>query len=89
MGDLGKLILAKGFKNLSKVQEIAQSGHTGWLVRKKFYSSQILITQVSKLIESGLMDSGHMRHPIETINDAKPRNQSVQTSFSLTLALGL
>ena len=27
-GDLGKLIVAKGFKNLIKVQYIAQSGHT-------------------------------------------------------------
>ena len=26
--DLGKLIVAKGFKNLTKVQKIAQSGHT-------------------------------------------------------------
>ena len=29
MGDLGKLIVAKGFKNLPKVQKIARSGHTG------------------------------------------------------------
>ena len=27
--DLDKLIVAKGLKNLSKVQKIAQSGHTG------------------------------------------------------------
>ena len=27
-GDLGKLIVAKGFKKLPKVQYIAQSGHT-------------------------------------------------------------
>ena len=27
--DLGKLIVAKGLKKLSKVQKIAQSGHTG------------------------------------------------------------
>ena len=26
--DLGKLIVAKGFKKLSKVQKIAKSGHT-------------------------------------------------------------
>ena len=26
--DLGKLIVAKGLKNLPKVQKIAQSGHT-------------------------------------------------------------
>ena len=30
MGDLGKLIVAKDFKNLPKVQQIAQSGHTTW-----------------------------------------------------------
>ena len=28
VGDLGKLIVAKGFKKLPKVQQIAQSGHT-------------------------------------------------------------
>ena len=27
--DLGKLIFAKGFKKLAKVQKIARSGHTG------------------------------------------------------------
>ena len=29
VGDLGKLIVAKGFKKLPKVQKIATSGHTG------------------------------------------------------------
>ena len=29
LGDLGKLIVAKGFKKLPKVQKIANSGHTG------------------------------------------------------------
>ena len=29
LGDLGKLIVAKGFKKLPKVQKIARSGHTG------------------------------------------------------------
>ena len=28
VGDLGKSIVAKGFKKLPKVQNIAQSGHT-------------------------------------------------------------
>ena len=28
VGDLGKLIVAKGFEKLPKVHEIAQSGHT-------------------------------------------------------------
>ena len=30
LGDLGKLIVAKDFKKLPKVQKIARSGHTGW-----------------------------------------------------------
>ena len=30
VGDLGKFIVAKGFKKLPKVQKIAQSGHTGY-----------------------------------------------------------
>ena len=29
VGDLDKLIVAKGFKKLPKVQKIARSGHTG------------------------------------------------------------
>ena len=29
VGDLGKLIVAKGFKKLPKVQKIANFGHTG------------------------------------------------------------
>ena len=32
VGDLGKLIVAKGFKKLPKVPKIAQSGHTAFLV---------------------------------------------------------
>ena len=28
LGDLGKLIVAKGFKKLCKVQKIVRSGHT-------------------------------------------------------------
>ena len=34
LGDLGKLIVAKGFKKLPKVQKIARSGHTA-LQRKR------------------------------------------------------
>ena len=32
VGNLAKLIVAKGFKKLPKVQKIAHSGHTGRLV---------------------------------------------------------
>ena len=31
MGDWGKLIVAKGFTKLPKMQKIAQSGHTVWV----------------------------------------------------------
>ena len=40
VGDLGKLIVAKGFKKLPKVQKIAQSGHTGH-DRKTFWSPSL------------------------------------------------
>ena len=33
--DLGKLNVGKGFKKLPKGQKIAQSGHTGWVSRRK------------------------------------------------------
>ena len=33
--NLGKLIVAKGFERLAKVQYINQSGHTGWRVEKE------------------------------------------------------
>ena len=35
VGDLGKFIVAKGFKKLPKVQKIAQSGHTGYRTARK------------------------------------------------------
>ena len=38
MGDLGKLIVAKGFKKLPKVQKIAKSGHTGCELLTEAYS---------------------------------------------------
>ena len=34
VGDLGKLIVAKGFKKLPKVQKIVQSGHTVYNVAR-------------------------------------------------------
>ena len=34
-GDWGKLIVAKGFKMLPKVQNIAQSGHTEFVFEMK------------------------------------------------------
>ena len=36
--DLGKFIVAKGFKNMPKVQKIAQSGHTGSNVLLLFWN---------------------------------------------------
>ena len=40
MEDLGKFIVAKGFKKLPKVQLIAQSGHTGAEVQDRFLIQQ-------------------------------------------------
>ena len=40
VGDLGKLIVAKGFEKLSKVQQIAQSGQTAW-VRYYLYQGSL------------------------------------------------
>ena len=53
MGDLGKIIVAKGFKNLPKVKEIVQSGHTGVKLRSRnenesgngiFFFSKVLLS---------------------------------------------
>ena len=46
MGDLGKLIVAKGFKKLPKVQKIAQSGHTAQNI--PLLKSRIFTTQFCK-----------------------------------------
>ena len=52
MGDLGKLIVAKGFKKLPKVQKIAQSGHTeaslqfNWFLHSTGYTFVIFVTFV-------------------------------------------
>ena len=46
MRDLGKLIVAKDFKKLPKVQKIAQSGHTGadaWLQTSARGTSMLLL----------------------------------------------
>ena len=38
VGDLGKIIVAKGFKKLPKVQKFARSGHTdGYTILKFVY----------------------------------------------------
>ena len=41
MGDLGKLIVAKGFKELPKVQKIAQSARTGRISQNYLISFQV------------------------------------------------
>ena len=40
VGDFGKLIGAKGFKKVPKVQKIAQSGHNAWEEQKKLSLSE-------------------------------------------------
>ena len=49
--DLGKFIVAKGFKKLPKVQKIANSGHTGWdLQRITTYGVSKITLQCFKVI---------------------------------------
>ena len=50
VGDLGKLIVAKGFKKLPKVQKIAQSGHTApnCQTMSRWSSKEKLICQRSR-----------------------------------------
>ena len=51
LGDLGKLIVSKGFKKLPKIQKIARSGHTeynifSWKSSKKCWMDGILTADV-------------------------------------------
>ena len=39
VGDLGKLIVAKGFEKLPKIQKFAQTGHTGIISLVVFLSN--------------------------------------------------
>ena len=48
MGDLGKLIVAKGFKKLPKVQKIAKSGHTE---RHLARFGALLISQAAQIMK--------------------------------------
>ena len=45
VGDLSKLIVAKGFKKLPKVQKIAKSGHTArgkiFIAKQKYFLSNL------------------------------------------------
>ena len=52
--DLGKLIVAKGFEKLPKLQNIAQSGHTGayafyWSVLFTYAPTHIFLQNLSSL----------------------------------------
>ena len=43
LGDLGKFIVAKGFKKLPKVQKIARSGHTAFNLALTNLASMLLV----------------------------------------------
>ena len=45
IGDLGKFIVAKGFKKLPKVQKITQSGHTAPLPSVSSQRVMIILAQ--------------------------------------------
>ena len=49
VGDLGKLIVAKAFKKLPKVQKIAKSGHTGWEAKDRYYD--LVLLKVRAILE--------------------------------------
>ena len=51
LGDLGKLIVAKGFKKLPKVQKIARSGHTAYELSECSLSQVIKCLVASRLTE--------------------------------------
>ena len=50
VGDLGKLIVAKGFLKLPKVQKIAQSGHTASKQERRGWVCNWLIGSAEKKI---------------------------------------
>ena len=54
VGDWGKLIVATGLEKLPKVQEIAQSGHTDWVIPilnrkniKLIYTTDLMLSGLS------------------------------------------
>ena len=49
VGDLGKLVVAKGFKKLPKVQKIAKSGHTAQECLDLNYRSQYKVACAAAL----------------------------------------
>ena len=91
VGDLGKLIAAKGFKKLPKVQQIAQTGHTGHICLSVYHTVQrshslshsvpsLLLVCISRFLLESVW-------PDERINIAQfPPNscsKSTQNSFYL------
>ena len=51
MGDLGKLIAAKGFQKLPKVQKIARSGHTGKYRGVRLFLAAAFPSQTAKNVK--------------------------------------
>ena len=53
LGDLGKIIVAKGFKKLPKVQKFARSGHTDQVPTEfKFWIKSFPVFQGFKQVEN-------------------------------------
>ena len=59
MGDLGKLVVAKGFKKLPKVQKFAQSGHTAHKPSNDFCEISIAVKWVDEIY-------AHVKHSFGT-----------------------
>ena len=65
VGDLGKSIIAKGFKKLPKVLWIAQSGHTDWLLlwsRNGQFLKHLSILYLNMIISFKLDNSWPLFH---------------------------
>ena len=64
VGDLGKFIVAKGFKKLPKVQKIANSGHTGVGVEGTHDDHKIPRPTIIKISFAGDNDGPRLKNDI-------------------------
>ena len=69
MGDLGKFIVAKGFKKFPKVQKIAKSGHTATNSLCDGISDGLLVGLRRVYDETVLL--GHVRDPLIVDHDVQ------------------
>ena len=95
VGDLGKLIVAKGFKKLSKVQKIAQSGNTACLQvkaqREAFVKAGIDAAQLATVqgTKTSSFKCGRCKKSNCTYNQLQTRSaDEPMTTFVLCMECG-